>query len=105
MFGRLGLDALPHDPVTIGGVVMGIIGIIGIIAAMTYFKKWKWLWQNWITSLDPKKIGIMYVIVAAVMLLRGLADTAMLRVQQAVFAPGDGGPISPDLFQQVFSIF
>ncbi len=103
MFGRLGLDALPHDPVTIGGVIMGTIGIIGIIAAMTYFKKWKWLWQNWITSLDPKKIGIMYVIVAAVMLLRGLADTAMLRVQQAVFAPGDGGPISPDLFQQVFS--
>ncbi len=103
MFGRLGLDALPHDPITIGGVVGGTIAIIGIAAAMTYFKKWKWLWKNWITSLDPKKIGVMYIIVAAVMLLRGLADAAMLRAQQAVFATGDGGPISPDLFQQVFS--
>jgi len=103
MFGKLGLDALPHDPITIGGVVGGTIALIGIAVAMTYFKKWKWLWQNWITSLDPKKIGIMYIIVAAVMLLRGLADAAMLRAQQAVFATGDGGPISPDLFQQVFS--
>ena len=103
MFGRLGFDALPHDPITIGGVIGGTVALIGIAVAMTYFKKWKWLWKNWITSLDPKKIGVMYIIVAAIMLLRGLADAAMLRAQQAVFATGDGGPISPDLFQQVFS--
>lgn len=103
MFGRLGFDALPHDPVTIGGVVMGTIGIIGVVAAMTYFKKWGWLWRNWLTSLDPKKIGIMYIAVAVIMLLRGLADAAMLRAQQAVFATMPNSPIDADLFQQVFS--
>lgn len=103
MLGRLGLDALPHDPVTIGGVVGGTLGLIAIIAAMTYFKKWGWLWREWLTSLDPKKIGVMYIAVAAIMLLRGLADAAMLRAQQAVFATSSSSPISPDLFQQVFS--
>lgn len=103
MFGRLTLDALPHDPVTIGGVAGGIVGLLIIIAAMTYFKKWGWLWREWLTSLDPKKIGVMYIVVAVIMLLRGLADVAMLRAQQAIFATSPNSPISPDLFQQVFS--
>lgn len=103
MFGRLGLDALPHDPITIGGVVGGGLGIIALIAGLTYFKKWGWLWRNWFTSLDPKKIGVMYLVVAIIMLLRGLADAAMLRAQQAAFATSPHSPISPELFQQVFS--
>ncbi len=103
MFGRLTLDALPHDPVTIGGVAGGTVGLLIIIAAMTYFKKWGWLWREWLTSLDPKKIGVMYIVVAVIMLLRGLADVAMLRAQQAIFATSPNSPISPDLFQQVFS--
>lgn len=103
MLGRLGWDALPHDFVTIGGVVGGGLALLGVLAAITYFKKWGWLWKNWFTSLDPKKIGIMYIAVAVIMLLRGLADAAMLRAQQAVFATSTSSPISPDLFQQVFS--
>jgi len=103
MFGRLGLDALPQDIVTIGGVAGGGLAVIGLLAGITYFQKWGWLWNNWFTSLDPKKIGIMYIIVAVIMLLRGLADAAMLRAQQAVFATSASSPISPDLFQQVFS--
>lgn len=103
MFGRLGFDALPHDLVTIGGVAGATVGLLAVVAAMTYFKKWGWLWRNWLTSLDPKKIGIMYIAVAVIMLLRGLADAAMLRAQQAVFATSTSSPISPELFQQVFS--
>ena len=103
MFGRLSWDALPTDLVTIGGVAGGTLAIFGVIAALTYFKKWKWLWKNWLTSLDPKKIGIMYLVVAAIMLLRGLADAAMLRAQQALFATQGGGPFDADFFQQVFS--
>ncbi len=103
MFGRLSLNALPHDPITIGGVVGGSIGILVLIAALTYFKKWGYLWREWFTSLDPKKIGVMYLVVAAIMLLRGLADALMLRAQQAVFATSPHSPISPELFQQVFS--
>lgn len=103
MLGRLDWSALPHDPVTIGGVAGGTVGLLAIVAAMTYFKKWGWLWREWLTSLDPKKIGVMYIAVAVIMLLRGLADAAMLRTQQAVFATSSSSPISPDLFQQVFS--
>lgn len=103
MWGRLGLDALPHDLVTIGGVLGGGVAVLAIVAALTYFKKWTWLWKEWLTSLDPKKIGIMYIVVAVVMLLRGFADTLMLRAQQAIFATSDSSPISADLFQQVFS--
>src|ERR1700757_4823137 len=103
MFGRLSLDALPHDPITIGGVAGGSLGLIALLIGLTYFKKWGWLWRTWFTSLDPKKIGVMYLAVALLMLLRGLADAAMLRAQQAVFATQPNSPISPELFQQVFS--
>lgn len=103
MWGRLSLEVLPHNIVTIGGVVGGCLAIIGVIAALTYFKKWKWLWNNWLTSLDPKKIGVMYLVVATIMLLRGLADAAMMRAQQAVLTNINGNPIDADMFQQVFS--
>lgn len=58
LLGRLSLDALPNDIVTIGGVVGGSLALLGVVAAITYFKKWGWLWRNWFTSLDPKKIGV-----------------------------------------------
>lgn len=104
LLGRLTLEtAIPQDIVTLGGVISGGVALLGVVAALTYFKKWGWLWTNWLTSLDPKKIGIMYIAVAALMLLRGLADAAMLRAQQAVFAGMENSPISADLFQQVFS--
>lgn len=103
MLGRLGWDALPHDMITIGGVLGGGLGILALLGWLTYKKKWGWLWKEWFTSLDPKKIGIMYIIIAMVMLLRGFADALMLRAQQAVFATAENSPISADMFQQVFS--
>lgn len=103
MLGKLNLEAFHHDPIVLGGVAGMILSGIGIAALLTYFKKWKWLWNNWLTSLDPKKIGVMYLIVAAVMLLRGVADAAMMRVQQALSAGDSAGILSSDHFQQVFS--
>lgn len=103
MFGRLTWEALPHDIVTIGGAVMMVLGGLGIVAALFYFKRWKWLYREWLTSLDPKKIGIMYVIVAAVMLLRGVADAAMMRTQQALASGEAQALLNSDHFQQVFS--
>lgn len=103
MWGRLSLSALPHNPITIGGAIGMTIGLVVIVAALTYYKKWSWLWREWLTSLDPKKIGVMYLVVAAIMLLRGLADAAMIRAQQAVFATMPHSPIPADMFQQVFS--
>lgn len=103
MLGRFTLDALQHDPITMGALVAVPIAGIGLIALITYFKRWKWLWREWITSLDPKKIGIMYLIVAGVMLLRGASDALMMRAQQALSAGESSGILQTDTFQQIFS--
>ena len=103
MFGRLNFEALVHDPITMGGIVGAALAILAIIFFLTYFKKWTWLYKEWLTSLDPKKIGVMYILAATVMLLRGLADAVMMRVQQATSVGSHQGIVSADTFQQVFS--
>lgn len=103
IFGRLTLSAFPHDPITIGGaVLMVLIGVL-VVGLLTYFKRWKWLYREWLTAVDPKKIGVMYLIVAGLMLLRGLADILMIRAQQATSVGSAHGIVSADTFQQVFS--
>ncbi|HEX6462718.1 MAG TPA: cbb3-type cytochrome c oxidase subunit I [Candidatus Saccharimonadales bacterium] len=110
MFGRLTFDALPHDLVTIVGVTGATVAVLGIIIFLFVTKGWGWfmqtgvyLWKNWLTSLDPKKIGIMYGIVAVLMLLRGVADAGMIRLQQAVATNETAGFLNSDTFQQIFS--
>lgn len=103
LFGRLSLDYLPTEPATIGAAIGMPLALLTIVAALTYFKKWTWLWKNWLTSLDAKKIGVMYIVVAIIMLLRGVADALMLRVQTAVAVGDAAGPFSTDTFQQVFT--
>ena len=92
MFGKLSLDAVPfHEPivmVTIAGIILGGLALVGLI---TYFGKWTYLWKEWLTSVDHKRLGIMYIIVAIVMLLRGFADAIMMRSQQALAAAGEAG--------------
>jgi cytochrome o ubiquinol oxidase subunit 1 len=102
MLGRLTLDALNHDLVVWGGILGMIGGLFTIVAGLTYFKKWKWLWREWLTTVDPKKIGVMYLVVATIMLLRGLSDALMMRIQQAL-ASGNDGYLNADHFQQVAS--
>lgn len=103
MFGKLNLAAFAHDPITdvaiVGTIIIGCIGVFLLFK----FKLVGWLWKNWLTSLDPKKIGAMYLIVAALMLLRGLADALMIRAQQALSAGSSHGIIDSNTFQQVFS--
>ena len=103
MLGRMSLEYFPKDPVTIGAAVGMPLSVLGLVALITYFKRWRWLWDNWLTSLDAKKIGVMYIIVAIVMLIRGVADAGMLRLQTALAANGATGPFSTDTFQQVFT--
>jgi cytochrome o ubiquinol oxidase subunit 1 len=103
MFGRLTLDAFVHDWIEIAADLSMILGALFVIFCLSYYKKWKWLWNEWLTSLDPKKIGMMYVVVSAFMLLKGFADALMIRAQQ-VFAVGDSqGYLTSEHFQQVFS--
>lgn len=103
MLGRLSLDYLPQEPATIGAAIGMPLALLGIVAALTYFKKWTWLWREWITTTDAKKIGVMYIIVAIVMLLRGVADALMLRMHTAVTVGDHGGLFSTQTFQEVFT--
>ncbi|MDR3623614.1 MAG: cytochrome o ubiquinol oxidase subunit I [Chlamydiales bacterium] len=103
MFGRLSLDALKHESsqnIAVFGMVFSAIAIIGLIF---YLKRWKWLWHEWLTSVDPKRIGAMYMIVAFTMFLKGFADAIMMRTQQALSVGESYGFISAEHFQEVFS--
>ncbi|TVX93876.1 cytochrome aa3 quinol oxidase subunit I [Paenibacillus agilis] len=76
------VDGLKHgDPLIIGAVISIVLVSIAIVAGLTYFKKWGYLWREWLTTVDHKKIGVMYIISALVMLFRGGADGLMLRIQ------------------------
>ncbi|BBI16524.1 hypothetical protein [Neochlamydia sp. S13] len=88
MFGKLNLEAFKHDPIESGaGIGMAIAGLM-IVALLFYFRRWKWLWNEWLTSLDHKKIGMMYIIVSLLMLFKGVVDALMLRAQQ-ILAVGE----------------
>ncbi|MDG2524977.1 cytochrome o ubiquinol oxidase subunit I [Stenotrophomonas sp. HITSZ_GD] len=104
MLGKLTLEAVPyHEPiimVALGGAAL--LGLV-IVAALTKFKLWGYLWREWFTSVDHKKIGVMYIIVALVMLLRGFADAAMMRTQQALAAGGGEGVLPPHHYDQIFT--
>ncbi len=104
MLGKLTLEAIPyHEPIIMGAVGAMILGGILICAALTYFGKWKWLWTEWLTSVDHKKIGIMYIIVAMVMLLRGFADAIMMRLQLAMASGGSDGFLNAHHYDQIFT--
>ena len=104
ILGRLSLDAIPyHEPILVATFLGVALGGIGVLAAITYFKFWGPLWRDWITSIDHKKIGIMYVILGLVMLLRGFADALMMRSQQAIAFGGSMGFLPPHHYDQVFT--
>ncbi|MEA4858402.1 MAG: cytochrome o ubiquinol oxidase subunit I [Solidesulfovibrio sp.] len=104
MLGKLSLSVIPyHDPIVMGAVVGSLLAGLGIVGAITYFRKWPYLWAEWLTSVDHKKIGIMYIVLSLVMLLRGFADALMMRAQQAMAMGASQGFLPPDHFNQVFS--
>ena len=103
LLGKLDIHALPHDKITQGGAASLVLGMVAVVVLLTYFKRWKWLYREWLTTVDPKKIGIMYIVVALLMLLRGGADALMMRAQQATSVGAAHGVLSSDTFQQVFS--
>src|ERR1700690_1230195 len=103
IFGELSLSALPQNPIAWGGALIVVGGFITVLAAATYFRAWKYLWNEWLTSLDPKRIGIMYIAVAGIMLVRGLTDALLMRAQQALSVGDAQGILSANHFQEIFS--
>ncbi|RYY15530.1 MAG: cytochrome o ubiquinol oxidase subunit I, partial [Alphaproteobacteria bacterium] len=104
LFGRLTLDAVPlHEPILLITFAMVGLGGVAVLGALTYFRLWGPLWRDWFTSVDHKKIGIMYIVLALVMLLRGFADALMMRAQQAMaFGPNEGY-LPPHHYDQIFT--
>src|SRR6202048_3388330 len=103
MLGKLTWDALPFDQpipmIASGMVALAILAVLGWVVVKGHLP---YLWEEWITSVDHKRIGVMYTLLAMVMLLRGFADAIMMRGQQA-FALHSNGYLPPEHFNQIFS--
>ena len=103
LLGRLNYDALPfYSPVAFTGAAVTVLAAVAVLGVLTYFRLWRWLWVNYLTTVDHKKIGIMYIVMAIVLLLRGFSDAIMMRAQQLLSVSGHGY-LHGDHFQQVFT--
>src|SRR6185312_4964932 len=104
MFGKLTLDALSlHEPIPLV-VSLILMVIVAGLAALVFFKGWvPYLWREWITTVDHKRLGAMYMILALVMLIRGFSDAIMMRSQLAIAAGPAHGYLPPSHYDQIFS--
>jgi cytochrome o ubiquinol oxidase subunit 1 len=104
LLGKLSWDAIPFDqPIIMAASGMMVLGVVLVLAWVTLKGWWPYLWREWLTSVDHKRIGVMYCVLALLMLLRGFADAIMMRSQQAVAAGGAQGYLPPEHFDQIFS--
>ncbi len=104
IFGRFTIDAIPYqEPILV--VTFAVVAVLGIALLwwVTSNRWWGYLWSEWFTSVDHKKIGIMYVVLAIVMLLRGFSDALLMRSQQAVSFGSSNGYLPPHHYDQIFT--
>jgi len=103
VLGKLSVDALPlYSGIALTGALFSVFAALAVVALITWYGKWLYLWNNWLISIDHKRIGIMYLTLALVMLMRGFIDAIMLRTQQAI-ALNSQGYLPPGHFDQIFS--
>jgi cytochrome o ubiquinol oxidase subunit 1 len=104
MFGKLTWDAIPFgQPIPMAASLFIIVGMLGVLSFVTWRGWWPYLWREWLTSVDHKRIGVMYVLLALVLLLRGFIDAIMMRSQLAIAAGGSQGYLPPEHYDQIFS--
>ncbi|HYD33139.1 MAG TPA: cbb3-type cytochrome c oxidase subunit I, partial [Methylophilaceae bacterium] len=104
IFGRLSWDAFPmHDPILVSTFIAVAVGGTVLLGLITRLKLWGTIWTDWVTSIDHKKIGIMYIILGLVMLLRGFADAIMMRTHQAMAFGDSMGYLPPHHYDQIFT--
>jgi cytochrome o ubiquinol oxidase subunit 1 len=103
MLGKLSWSAIPFSqPIPMAASVVMILGIIALLGWLTLKGHWRYLWDEWFTSVDHKRIGVMYCVLALVMLIRGFTDALMMRSQQAV-AFHSAGYLPPEHYDQIFT--
>jgi cytochrome o ubiquinol oxidase subunit I len=104
MFGKLTWDAIPfQQPIPLYTTIVVLLAVAGVVAWITVKGYWPYLWNEYITSTDHKRIGIMYIVLALVMLLRGFSDAIMMRLHQAIAIGPSQGYLTPEHFDQIFS--
>ncbi len=104
MFGKLTLDAIPfHEPIIMVTLTAVALGGLAILAAITWLRLWAPLWKDWLTSVDHKRIGVMYIVLALVMLFRGFSDAVMMRAQQALASGANAGFLPAHHYDQIFT--
>jgi cytochrome o ubiquinol oxidase subunit 1 len=104
LLGKLSWSAIPFDqPIVMGATAFMVLTVVFILGWVTLKGYVPYLWREWITSVDHKRIGVMYIILALIMMLRGFSDAIMMRAQQAVAAGDAQGYLPPEHFDQIFS--
>ncbi|QNT78540.1 cytochrome o ubiquinol oxidase subunit I [Entomobacter blattae] len=103
MLGKLTINSVPWDVpiVMVTGACIVVVAAL-VLLGITYFGKWGYLWKEWLTSVDHKRIGVMYIVLALVMLVRGFADAIMMRLQLA-WAYNSPGYLPPHHYDQIFT--
>ncbi len=111
IFGRLTLSQIPYDNpvILLAFTFAATLGLV-IVGGLTYFRKWGYLWREWLTTVDHERIGIMYAILGTVMLFRCFVDAIMMRTQQVMaagpdsmgFLGADHGYLPPYHYDQVY---
>src|ERR1700689_4386573 len=104
MLGKLTWSAIPFDePIPLIVSVILVLVILGVLGWVTVKGYWPYLWREWITSVDHKRIGVMYIALSLLMLIRGFSDAIMMRSQQALAVGGAQGYLPPSHYDQIFS--
>lgn len=104
IFGRLTLESLPfHEPILVATFAVVALGGAALFGAITYYRLWGYLWKEWFTSVDHKRIGVMYIVLGIVMLLRGFSDAIMMRIQQMIAFNGSEGYLPAQHYDQIFT--
>ncbi|WP_288587938.1 cbb3-type cytochrome c oxidase subunit I, partial [uncultured Methylobacterium sp.] len=104
LFGRFTIESLPlHEPIVVVTFLAVAVGGLAVVGLLTRYRLWGPLWRDWLTSVDHKKIGIMYMVLGLVMLLRGFADAVLMRSQQALAHGGAEGFLPPHHYDQIFT--
>lgn len=104
VFGKLSWDVIPYyEPILLATFIAVAIGGGALFGWITYKKLWGYLWTEWFTSIDHKKIGVMYMILGLVMLIRGFADALLMRAHQAMSSSGGEGFLDSHHYDQIFT--
>lgn len=88
------------DPMIVLSDVLIVVTLLGIVMTLTYFKKWRWLWSEWLTTVDHKKIGVMYLVASLLMMFRAGTDAVLMRTQLAL---PNGKFLGAEHYDQIFT--